>query len=92
VTHRQSHWVGCAASFNRWTVKYSAHQAGGGVFEALLVLGSDPVALVCGEAGMPPGDELGDQRLRDGALLKQLGQQALAEEHSSERMKAREAP
>jgi hypothetical protein len=29
---------------------------------------------------MPPGDDLGDQLSRDGALLDELGQQALAEQ------------
>jgi hypothetical protein len=45
---------------------------GSSVLETPPVLGSDPLAHVCGEAGVPPGDELSHQRGRERARIPNL--------------------
>jgi hypothetical protein len=45
-------------------------EVGGGVLEAQLVLGIDPLTHVRGEAGMSPGEQLPDELLGDGSAPK----------------------
>jgi hypothetical protein len=60
-------------------------QVGVGVTEALLVLGIDSLAHVCGEAGVSPGEPPLDEFLGDGVAIEEAGEDSLAEQTQQER-------
>jgi hypothetical protein len=55
------------------------YEIGYRVFEPPLLLGGDRFAHVRGEAGVPPGEELPHELLRDGVARDESRQQAVAE-------------
>jgi hypothetical protein len=59
-------------------------EVGGGVFETLLVLRRDALPHVCGEAGMPPAEQLLDELVGDGVSVEQAGEDSLAEQSHQE--------
>jgi hypothetical protein len=62
-----------------------SHEVGGGVLEPLPLLRRDALPHVCGEAGMPPAEQLLDELGGDGMAIEEAGEDPLAEKAHQER-------